>query len=272
MDFFRAFRAPSKFAQEYLFFTDGLGHLKSKDFLIDRVGFNNNLVMYVLSGKLHVEQNGHFILSKNEGIVLRLMDRHKYYTDEADTCEVLWIHFNGRQAEYFLKLIEQSHTMPAIFKESHVAELIRRCFTIYNANNSEREFLVSQIIYSILLSIVHYVCMENTLPGINPREEFMNRAISYIDNNIYNKITLGEFAKEFNISSYHFCRTFEKYFQMTPMRYVLMKKIEISKYLLTYTHETISGIASSLSFVDQSHFTRTFKRFQNQTPLSFRKE
>ena len=61
MDFFRGFKAPSKFAQEFLFFTDGLGHLKSENFFIDRVGFNNNLVMHVLSGKLHVEQNGHFI-------------------------------------------------------------------------------------------------------------------------------------------------------------------------------------------------------------------
>ena len=41
MDFFRGFKAPSKFAQEFLFFTDGLGHLKSENFFIDRVGFNN---------------------------------------------------------------------------------------------------------------------------------------------------------------------------------------------------------------------------------------
>jgi len=272
LDFFRMFRNPSKFAQEFLFFTDGLGHLKSKDFFIDREGFNNNLVMYVLSGKLHVEQNGHFILTENQGIIMRLMDKHKYYTDPEDTCEILWMHFSGRQAEFFLKLLDQTLIMPAIFTESRVAELIRHCFTLNNTQNIEREFLVSQTIYSVIISILQVVCKENTLLQLNPQTEFMNQAINYIDSNIYNKITLGIFAKQFNISPYHFCKVFEKYFHTTPMRYVLMKKIEISKYMLTYTHESIASIASSLSFVDQSHFTKTFKSFQNQCPLAFRKK
>lgn len=219
-----------------------------------------------------MEQNGHFILTQNEGIILRLMDKHKYYTDPEDTCEILWIHFSERQSEFFLKLIEQTHVMPTIFKESRVEELIRYCFTIYNTNNSEREFLISQAIYSIILSILHSICKKNTLLQLNPQTEFMNKAINYIDNNIYNKVTLGDFAKQFNISTYHFCRVFEKYFSMTPMRYVLIKKIEISKYMLTYTHESIASIANSLNFVDQSHFTRTFKKFQNQCPLVFRKK
>lgn len=272
MDFFRGFRSPSKFAQEFLFFTDGLGHLKSEDFHIDRVGFNNNLVMYVLSGKLHVEQNGHFILTRGEGIIMRLMDKHRYYTDAEDTCEILWLHFSGRQSEFFLKLIEQTHTMPAIFRENRIAELIRHCFTVYNANNSEREFLISQTIYSVILSIIHSLVKENTLLAVNPREDFRNRATDYIDSHIYDRITLSDFAKHFSISPYHFCRVFEKHFHMTPMRFVLMKKIEISKYMLTYTNETIATIAGSLGFTDQSHFTRTFKSFEGQSPMTYRRK
>lgn len=271
MDFFRAFRAPSKFAQEFLFFTDGLGHIKSKDFFIDRESFNNNLIMYVLSGKLHVEQNGHFILTQNEGIIMRLTDKHKYYTDENDTCEILWMHFSGRQTEIFLKFIEQTYSLPIIFKEKSVEEHIKHCFMLFNDSRSDKEFLISQTIYSTILSILHSVCKENELLSVNPQTEFMNKAISYIDNNIYNKITLGDLAKQFNISQYHFCRVFERCFHMTSMKYVLLKKIEISKYILTYTNESISSIANSLCFVDQSHFSKTFKSFENQSPLTFRK-
>ena len=271
MGLYRNFKTPSKFAQELLFFTDGLGHLRSEDFLIDREGFNNNLVMYVLSGKLHVEQNGHFVLSKNEGIIMRLMDKHKYYTDESDICEILWIHFNGRQAECFLKVIEQKHIMPAIFKESRVEELIRKCFILFQDNGSEREFLISEAIYSIILTIIHSVCKEDIMIKVDQQTVFMNKAISYVEGNIYNKITLCSFAGQFNFSQYHFCRVFEKHFHMPPMKYVLMEKIKISKYLLAYTHETISGIAGSLGFVDQSHFSKVFKSFENQSPLSFRK-
>lgn len=271
MDFYREFRAPSKFAQEFLFFTDGLGHMKSEDFLIDREGFNNYLVMYVLSGMLHVEQNGYYVLGSNEGIIMRLMDKHKYYTDEVDTCEILWIHFNGRQAESFMKIIEQKYMMPAVFRENRVEQLIKQCFKLFSDDSSEREFLLSAKIYEIIMSIVHSVCNKDAFADIDKRTEFMNKAISYVERNIYNKISLSSFAEEFNFSPYHFCRMFERYFHMTPMKYVQMEKIKISKYLLAYTHDSISSIASSLGFVDQSHFSRTFRRFENQSPLVYRK-
>lgn len=271
MDFFRGFKDPSKFAQEYLYYTDALGHLKSEDFLIDRVGFNDNLVMYVLSGKLHVEQNGHFILKENEGVIMRLMDRHKYYTDAADICEILWIHLNGRQVEGFLRVIEQKHMMPAIFHEKRVGELIRKCFMLFQDNGSEREFRLSEAIYSIILTILHSICKDDVFIKSDEHSEFINKAISYVEGNIYDKITLQDFAGQFNFSQYHFSRVFERHFSMTPMKYVLKEKIKHSTYLLAYTHESISSIAGRLGFVDQSHFTKTFRAFINQSPLSFRK-
>ncbi len=272
MDLFRAFGPPTKFAQEFLLFTDGLGHLNSKDFMIHRESFNNNLVMVVLSGTLHVEQNGHFILKQNEGIMMKLTDPHKYYTDDIDTCEILWMHFNGRQAAIYLNYLEQNITLPIIFNERQVGGLIKQCFTLYNDKSSEREFLLSQRIYSILLTILHWVSVEKASINISPQTEFMNNTINYIDNNIYSKITLDEIARHMNVSAYHYCRVFKKHFHITPMQYVLMKKIELSKYMLAYTHDAISTIASTLAFVDQSHFSKTFKHFEKQTPLAFRKK
>ncbi len=271
MDYFRVFKSPSVFAQECLFFTDGLGHLKSKDFMIDREGFNNNLIMFVLSGKLHVEQNGHHILKKGEGILLRLMDKHKYYTDESDICEILWMHFNGRQADFFLNLIKQTDTMPVLFVENRVENLIRACFSYFQENTSEREFLVSQAIYQIILIILYTVSNGKNILVQDIHTEFMNKAINYVDENIYNKIKLENFAKQFSVSSFHFCRIFNKYFGKSPMNYILQKKIEISKYMLDYTHEPISSIASSLNFTDQSHFSKSFKNFEKESPLAYRK-
>lgn len=272
MNYFMSFKPPSKFAQEFLYFSDGLGHLKSEKFIIDRKNFNNYLVMFVISGKLHVEQNGHYIMQRGEGVVMRLMDYHKYYTDPEDICEILWIHFNGRQCEPFFKHIEQIDTMPAIFREDKVAEIIKNCFTVYNNTDSETEFLISQNIYSMLLTILHSICREKELLEVNPEMEFINKASEYINNNLYGRISLNDLAEQFNLSTYHFCRVFSKYFHITPIKYVLSKKVEISKYLLSYTNESLSSIASSLGFSDQSHFSKIFKSFENTSPLEFRKQ
>lgn len=227
--------------------------------------------MYVLSGKLHVEQNGHHVLTQDKGIVMRLMDKHKYYTDKDDICDILWMHFNGRQTGFFIDMMEKNRTMPAIFSESRVPGLIRYCLTVCNDDSSEREFLISETIYSIILTVLRSINKENMQLCITPRSEFMNRAIGYIERNTHNKITLREFAQQFDISPFHFCRIFGEYFHMTPMRYVMMRKIEISKYMLIYTNDSIADISNSLSFTDQSHFTRTFRNFEKQTPLAYRK-
>jgi AraC-like DNA-binding protein len=271
MNYFRSFKPPSKFAQEFLYFSDGLGHLKSESFFIDRKNFNNYLVMYVLSGKLHVEQNGHYIMQKGEGVIMRLMDYHKYYTDPEDICEILWIHFNGRQCEPFFQHMEQNYSMPAIFREDKVAEIIKKCFAVYNNTDSETEFLISQYIYSMLLTIFHSICHEKEQLAVNPKMEFISKVSAYINNNLYGRISLHDLAEQVNLSTYHFCRVFSKYFGMTPVKFILSKKVEISKYLLSCTNEPLSSIASSLGFSDQSHFSKVFKSFESKSPLHFRK-
>ena len=40
----------SDFAEETLMVSDAMGYESNPDFLIDRSNFNNNLIMYVLSG------------------------------------------------------------------------------------------------------------------------------------------------------------------------------------------------------------------------------
>lgn len=227
--------------------------------------------MYVVSGTLHVEQNGHFVLKSGEGIIMRLTDKHKYYTDTTDICEVLWMHFGGKQCETFLKLIEKIRFMPTVFKIKSIENIIKTCYSIITDDNSETEFLISQTIYTALLSITHNVCKEAQIRNVSPQAEFRNKANKYIDNNIYQKVTLKDFADQFSVSPYHFCRIFQRIFDMTPMHYVLMKKIELSKYLLTYTNESLSSIAITLGFTDQSHFSKTFRHFHPKSPIEFRK-
>ena len=265
MFIFKGSKKPSDFALENLFYSDIFGQLKSSEFLVERSGLKKNLVMYVLSGTLHVEQNGHHILKKDDAILLRLSSYHKYYTDETDICEILWIDFFGDHCEDLLMMIERESPLPVTFKEARVADLIRRCFNIYDLPDHRRELLMSEAIYSILITIAGAV-KKSVVP------DFINNASAYVDRNIFENIDLDAFSGYFNYSPYHFCRIFNKHFGTTPMRYIRQKKIEMSLILLSHTNDPISEIASMLGFTDQSHFNRTFRYFQGISPLEFRKK
>jgi AraC family transcriptional regulator len=94
----------------------------------------------------------------------------------------------------------------------------------------------------------------------------------YIENNITEKITLSELANHVGISQYHFARLFKKATGISPMQFVLDKKIIKSKYLLVYTNQKIETISKELGFADQSHFSRVFHKANSVYPGKFRKD
>ncbi len=97
------------------------------------------------------------------------------------------------------------------------------------------------------------------------------RAIRYIDLNFQKKISLEELANEANVSKYHFCRLFKKHIGISPMKFVLSKKIIKAKELLRRENLNISMVAAEVGFNDISSFIEQFKKFTGITPTNYKK-
>jgi len=72
MEYFKAMSNPSKFVSDLLCYSPVMGHFKRHDFVCDRnkaVGF---VVIFVLSGKMHIEQRGHRVVTANQGVITRI--------------------------------------------------------------------------------------------------------------------------------------------------------------------------------------------------------
>ena len=59
---------------------------------------------------------------------------------------------------------------------------------------------------------------------------------------------------------------------VSPIRYLIDRKIEISKKLLENEGLKISEIAEALSFSDARHFSKTFFRREGMLPSEYRKQ
>jgi len=91
---------------------------------------------------------------------------------------------------------------------------------------------------------------------------------SYIENHIHNKFCLNELAGIANINKYGFVRKFKSSVGMTPMNYILMRKIFSSKNVIQSESE-LTEIAYQYSFTDMAHYSRTFKRFVGISPRKY---
>lgn len=99
----------------------------------------------------------------------------------------------------------------------------------------------------------------------------IQKALDFIDGNLHREISLGEIAKVAGKSPFHFARIFKDALGVTPVAYVIEKRIDRSKALLRQTDLPISVIASRCGFNSQSHYCRTFRRLEHRTPREYRR-
>jgi AraC-like DNA-binding protein len=67
-----------------------------------------------------------------------------------------------------------------------------------------------------------------------------------------------------------FERQFLASFHLTPQKYLRKLRLRIACRALIYTDESLSEVALSCGFADQSHFTREFRRQFGRTPRDYR--
>ena len=91
---------------------------------------------------------------------------------------------------------------------------------------------------------------------------------SYIENHICDKFCLDELSKMANINKFGFVKKFKSSTGMTPINYILMRKIFSSKKLISQYSE-LTNIAYQYSFTDLAHFSKTFKRYIGLSPKKY---
>ncbi|MCM3689790.1 helix-turn-helix transcriptional regulator [Neobacillus niacini] len=92
----------------------------------------------------------------------------------------------------------------------------------------------------------------------------------YIYKNIYQKINHDDIAQKVDLSPKYLSILFKRETGISVSDYIQQTRIDEAKKSLIYSKTSISEIASSLQFNDQSYFTRVFKKVCGITPMQFR--
>ena len=93
----------------------------------------------------------------------------------------------------------------------------------------------------------------------------------YIDLHFKEALTLEQLADEVHMNKYYLSHAFKREYGVSPINYMITRRIEESKYLLAETDLPMSQIAQLLGFSSLSYFSQVFRRSQNTSPLEYRK-
>jgi AraC-like DNA-binding protein len=92
----------------------------------------------------------------------------------------------------------------------------------------------------------------------------------YLDENYLEELILNDLALKFDLTVVHLIRVFKKEFGLPIHSYILNKKVQKAKELLSFNMPIIQ-IAQNSGFFDQSHLNRSFKRIFQITPKEYQK-
>ncbi|NLB41530.1 MAG: helix-turn-helix transcriptional regulator, partial [Clostridiales bacterium] len=104
----------------------------------------------------------------------------------------------------------------------------------------------------------------------NP-EEVVQKAIDYIETYYSSNITIQNISDAIYISPPHLQKVFLKHVGITPYQYIMDYRHQRAKKLLETTAASIEEIARQCGFVNNAHFSTTFKQKEGMPPLSYKK-
>ncbi len=111
---------------------------------------------------------------------------------------------------------------------------------------------------------------EHRKPGRKPSKECA-AVRHYIDNHFKENINLDMLSELVHVNKYYMVHSFTKEYGISPINYLISRRIEESKYLLSDTDHSLSQISHMLGFSSPSYFSQSFRRLEGMSPMEFRR-
>ena len=132
-------------------------------------------------------------------------------------------------------------------------------------------YLKELIIQMLRLDNSHFYSKPTTHMQQTYENELLNDILLYIDNNIYEKISVSTLCEHFCISTSMLHSLFRKNMNNTAKNYINELKLSKSKELIRNSTHTLSEISEMLGFSSIHYFSKKFKSYFNISPTEYSK-
>lgn len=241
--------------------------ITNEDFQIIRGNdYGYHLFHYVYEGNgLLLVDNQEYMLKAGDMFILSSGEPHVYASNDNHKLGLLWIEFCGSNSTNLMNTIKKNHLRVVSKPTSDELMNIINEIVLYVKNHDNLDnFHISKLLYNLLCTTIQISISSKSIEHIYPL--YIEKAISYVKSNIYDTITVNHLANYVGYSVSYFTKTFSKSVGVTPSQYIMMKKIEEARKLLSLNNPTCEELAECLGFYDATHFVKMYKKYTGHTP------
>lgn len=270
----RYFFTPSSLAEELLYYPTRVGHY----FCDGNYSFNhqaetarlashreNLMLICMCQGDLHCcFEDVKYTAGPGQVAFFDCRQPHEYSSSMLS--EQVWILFNGLNARELYHRILQSRGGRHVFAPNAFPSLIQSIRELVDscaAGARMSEAACSQLIHRVLCELL--------LGGEGQSEnEAVAAALRCIHSRLHQPLTVRDAAAAARLSPAHFSRVFKAQTGYSPYEYILLRRIDEAKHLLTSTGLSVKEVAYQVGYNSEENFIHSFQKKVGVSPGVFR--
>lgn len=229
-------------------------------------------LFYVLHGEgSFIVEHKNFSVKEDDLVIVNSNVEHTEVSKGLRPLEYIVLGVEGLSFLPNIKELENSYNLYNYKDYKNEVLFYLQALLVEMKNKESNYEVICQNLLEVLL--INIVRRTNYALSIKP-SQIMNKECAfikrYIDDNFKNNITLDLLAELTHMNKYYLVHSFKKDVGISPINYLIERRIEESKILLTTTSLPIGEIANILGFSSQSYFSQSFKKSTGQTPNGYR--
>lgn len=244
-----------------------LGHYYcNQDYRVNRKNFDSFLLIHVDQGCGYVELGGRRRqLTTGSMVLIDCYAPHSYYTQTE--WEISWIHFDGIMARALYEHITRNDYVIDTPNHMQVTYSLRKLLEAFKDNQKPSEAVMSKRINDLLTELI--ICA-GKMTHHPAQEHLIEESLDYISAHMSEDISLDLLARRASLSPFYYARLFKQETGFTPHQYIIMIRLDFSRFLLKTTQHSIKEIAYKCGFKSESGFCTCFKKSIGITPNAYR--
>ena len=238
---------------------------------------NHYLFHYILSGTgtlMADDSKGvtqTYSINSMQGFMIFPNQITTYVADKQLPWEYVWLEFDGLRVKSLLDTIGLSLDKPVYHaRNKSLREDMANEMLYISRHKDESPFHLIGHLYLFLDYLLRSAADEQLEHGSKLREFYIHEALTYIEHNFQNEITIEDIAGVCGLNRTYFGKIFKEALGKTPQEFLLNYRMLKAAELLKLTSLSIGDVGLAVGYANQMHFSRAFKNNYGISPREWR--
>ena len=232
-------------------------------------------VTFIVNGQgMLCLENERIALKAGDIVIMPPQTLHCYSCQARESMQYysIWVNASrssGMVADFFREIQAEPVLVSAYKYLSYIQSSFRILAELHQINRGVIDETFQTVCLSLFM-LIRKICQHKAMVVPLGPSSYASDVLWYINEHYQENLSLDSLAGHFHISASHLRRIFKQVYDVSPITYLIKRRIAIATDLLLKTDQSVAQIAQQVGYENVTHFSHLFADRIGCTPSQFR--